>query len=126
MFVLTSALRAATPSETFSRDLMPVYSAFSDTQVASTITGKEFIVNLTIKHASVKWVIFSDAYLTVDKETKYQIGKWSFKPEVIQSVIGAEGAKCKVRLLITQVNLNDPKMPYVEAEILSIHLEENK
>ena len=126
LFLITSALRAATPSEPFSRDLMPVFSALSGGAVASTITGKEALVNLTIKHASAERIIFSDAYLAVDKETKYQIGKWRFKPGVIESVIGAEGAKCKVRLLITEVNLNDPKIPFVEAEILAINLADKK
>ena len=127
IFLLAApALRAATPSEPFCPDLMPVYSALSGTGAGSSLVGKELAANLTIKHASAKWVVFSDAYLAVDKETKYQIGKWSFKPEVIESVIGAENAKCNVRLLITGANANDPKMPFVEAEILAIRLEEKR
>ena len=126
LFLITSVLMAASPSGPFSQDLMPVFTALSGTEVASSIVGKELVANLTIKNASAKRVVFSDAYLAIDKETKYQIGKWSFKPEVIESVIGAEGAKCKVRLLITEVNLSDPKMPFVEADILAIDFADKK
>jgi hypothetical protein len=89
---------------------------------ASELEGKEFEANLTVKVATEKFLIFSDAYLQADEETKYQIGKWVFDPEQIAELKAQRGDVVTVKLKIKEIRIEAPyaDMPHFVATITSI------
>mgnify|MGYP006902134716 CR=1 FL=1 len=86
------------------------------------LEGKEFEIDLTIKHATEKFLVFSDAYLRIDEETRYQIGKWIFTAEQTQALDGKRGSVCRVRFEVEEVRTESPyaDMPHILAEIISL------
>lgn len=94
-----------------SPDLKPIQTALVSENDAPSLVGKEY---------SAKHLIFSDAYLPLDAETKYQIAKWVFSPESTKIYMGKKDVKCRVNFRVLSVNTEDKKMPYIVAEVSSI------
>jgi hypothetical protein len=103
-----------------SPDLKPIQAALISENDAPSLIGKEYTANLTLKFASSKHLIFSDANLPIDAETKYQIAKWIFTPDLAKNYIGKKDLKCAVSFRISGVNTDDKKMPYIVADVTAI------
>jgi hypothetical protein len=113
-------------SVTATKDLDPklliIFEQLQTDSEKSKLEGKEFEIDLTVKVASDRFLIFSDAYLQADEKTKYQIGKWIFTPEQTTNLGLKRGSDCRVRFKIEKV-MNEPPysdMPHFTAHILSI------
>ena len=115
-----SGMYAATATKDLDPKLLMMFEQFQSEK--SKLENKEFEIDLTVKVASDRFLIFSDAYLQVDEETKYQIGKWIFTPEQTTNLGLKRGSDCRVRFKIEKV-MNEPPysdMPHFSAHILSI------
>ena len=117
--LLVTPLGAAVPSAGFAPELRPLFEALLADDSASLI-GKEYLVPLRLKHVSDTHLIFADAYLRLDQNTTYQIGKWKFDAAVVSPFIGKEGQVVLVRFRPDAIHKEDPRMPYVAATILSL------
>ena len=119
---LVSILGAATPTEELNPKLLEIYEQMLDKAGQSGLEGKEFEIDLKIKHATDKFLVFYDAYIQIDEETSYQMGKWIFTPEQTKDLEVERGSICRVRFKIAEVRTKSPysDMPHILAEILSI------
>jgi len=79
-------------------------------------------VNLTLKVGTDRFLIFSDAYIRVDDETRYQIAKWIFTPDQTKGLEGKRGVTCAVTFRIEEIRTDVPykDMPHFVATILSL------
>lgn len=117
---LSVNLFGSSPSRDLSPDLKPIQTALISENEGRSLVGKEYTANLTLKFASSKHLIFSDAYLAADAETRYQIAKWIFNPDLVKSYIGKKDLKCTVSFRVSSVNTDDKRMPYITADITAI------
>ena len=126
--LLSDALFGATATEELNPELHRIFEKFQADPKDADLAGKEFEVDLTLKVASKKFLIFSDAYLQADEETKYQIGKWEFSPELTADLNAKRGDICRVRFKIDKVRTDPPysDMPHFTATIVSLAIAEKK
>ncbi|MEM1221331.1 MAG: hypothetical protein AAGH40_01100 [Verrucomicrobiota bacterium] len=118
-----TSLLAAIPTENLNPALLEIFEAIQSADKG--VEGKEYTINLTLKVGTEKFLIFSDAYLLNEKGgSKYQIGKWIFRPEQTEVLKGKNGSLCKVRFKIEELRTESPysQMPHVVAEIISIEV----
>jgi hypothetical protein len=115
-------LSAASPSEELNPTLLEIYQLMQSQSGQSNLIGQEFEVDLTIKHATDKFIVFLDAYLQVDEDTSYQIGKWIFTPEQIKVLKGTVPSPCRVRFKVEEVRTAPPysDMPHILARIITL------
>lgn len=124
--VLAIPLSAVVPTVEFSPKLQPLFDTLISDE-APTLVGKEYNIPLQIKQVSEQSLIFSDAYIQQDKETKYQFVKWKFEPEVIAPYLEKQGAVVLVSLRVEEINKHQADMPYIAATILELSAyKENK
>lgn len=126
--LLACDLFAATATEELDPQLLHIFEQMRIEAKAAELEEKEFEANLTVKVATEKFLIFSDAYLQADEETKYQIGKWKFDPEQIAELNAKRGDVVTVKLKIEEIRTQVPyaDMPHFIATILSIALSNNQ
>jgi len=115
-------LYAAEATKNLDPVLLKIFEQIKSEPQGSKLKGKEFETDLTIKIATDTFLVFSDAYLQVDAETKYQIGKWIFTPEQMNALNAKRGSVCHVKFKIEQVLVEAPysDMPHFTAHIQSI------
>ncbi|ADE53589.1 hypothetical protein Caka_0564 [Coraliomargarita akajimensis DSM 45221] len=122
IFLLVAALLCtATASANLNPALLGIAQALDEQD--SQITGKAYTADLTLKVATEKFLIFSDAYLpSKEEDSNYQIAKWIFTPEQTQPLKGKRGTTCRVRFKVEKLNTQAPysDMPHIVATILSI------
>lgn len=122
LFLLPVSVKAVLLDENTSPDLKEIYEVLIQGENVSTILNKEFSIALTLKHASERHLIFSDAYLKINEKEKYQIAKWIFSPEQTNKIIGKSGIKCEIKFRVTEVKQTGvyKNMPHVIAKIIEI------
>lgn len=105
-------------------DLIPVYESLASREPSANLVGKRLKLTLTLKHASDRYLLFSDTLIVVDKETKYYLIKWKFDPEDVKALVGKSNVRCKVTGRIIEVikGPTSPRMPYIVVELLSVEL----
>jgi len=116
-------LTSGAPTKELDPQLLEIYELMQSNDGKKELKDEEFEVDLTIKHATEKFLVFSDAYLQADEETKYQIGKWIFTPQQTKGLEGKRGMVCRVRFLVEEVRTElYPDMPHILAKIISLEL----
>ena len=118
----------STATKELAPQLLKIFESMQLGAEASELEKKEFESDLTVKVATEKFLIFSDAYLQADEETKYQIGKWIFDPKQIAALEVKRGDIVTVKFKIEDIRTKAPYtgMPHFVATIISIvpHQEE--
>jgi len=126
LLLIPLAANAAPGSATsqLNADLIPVYESLTGRARPANLVGKRVKLTLTLKHASDRYLLFSDTLIVVDRETRYYLIKWKFKPEDVASLVGKSNVKCKVTGRIVEVikGPTSPRMPYIVVELLSVEL----
>ncbi|WFB37588.1 hypothetical protein P3T73_07425 [Kiritimatiellota bacterium B12222] len=114
-------VEAVTPSKELDPVLLDLFEQGLLGPAPSEIEGQEFVAELTVRMVSDRFLVFSDAYVQIDEETKYQIGKWIFTPEQLASVPVKAGESYLVTFKIQKVMREEPyeDMPHFVALILS-------
>jgi len=122
ILIALGPLQGATPDKDLNPKLFPIYEEITTKGKDFGISGKEFEVDLILKFGSEKFLVFSDAYLLQDKDTKYQIAKWVFAPAIVSELNNEHALKCRVRFRIDQVVTEPPysEMPHVVATVLDL------
>ena len=120
--ILASGLFGATTTKELNPHLLDIFEQMKAEAKANELGEKEFEADLRVKVASKKFLIFSDAYLQADEETKYQIGKWIFTPDQVAGLEAKRGDIVTVKFKIDEVRTKAPyaDMPHFVATILSI------
>ena len=115
-----SFLGAAVPAENLHKDLGILFEKLLAQN--EDLVGKEYTMDLTLKIGSDRFLIFSDAYIQVDEETRYQIAKWKFTPDQTKGLEGKSGVMCRVTFEIEEVLMAGPysDMPHFIAKISSL------
>lgn len=118
------ALWAVEPTKNLDPQLSKLFAEIQARGETSKIKGKEFEAQLTLKYANEKFLIFEDAYIQQDAESRYQLGKWQFEPELVEGLGQHRGEEVKVRFRIEKIHTEPPysDMPFFDAKILSIEL----
>ena len=108
---------------TLDPDLVPVYERLGKPG-STSLLGMRLELTLNLKHASDKYLLFTDTQVVVDAETKYYLIKWKFKPDDVRAILGKSNVTCKVTGRIVGVidGPTSPRMPYVVVELLSVEL----
>jgi len=115
-----SFLGAAVPAENLHKDLVVLFEKMLAQN--EDLVGKEYTMDLTLKFGSDRFLIFSDAYIQADEETRYQIAKWKFTPDQTQGLEGKRGIPYRVTFTIEETFLEAPytDMPHFVAKISSL------
>ncbi|MDO6568837.1 hypothetical protein Q4561_17325 [Alteromonas sp. 1_MG-2023] len=120
--LLSNVALAINPDYKMNKELLPIYNALIAQDSNATLIGEEYSVELVLKHASEKHLIFRDAYIRLDEETKYQIAKWQFESHILDSIKDKYDVSCKVTFVIKSVENQgfNESMPHVVAQVLSV------
>lgn len=110
---------AVEPDENFNPALNEIYDSLTSRGDSSELIGRELTAELIVKHATSDHLVFQDAYLRLDADTRYQIAKWEFSPAVVEGIAGRRGAKVRVSFVIRDVRKTGAyeEMPHVIARI---------
>ena len=122
-FILIACdLCAATATKNLDPELQLIFEQMQLDAETSKLEGNVFEANLTAKVATEKFLIFSDAYLQADEETKYQIGKWIFTPDQITDLKVKRGDVLTVKFRIESIRSKShyADMPHFTATIISM------
>lgn len=103
-------------------ELSKILQLINEVPAASNLVGQEFELDLTVKHATEKFLVFSDAYVAAEGATRYQIAKWLFHPGLTAQAGIRPGNLCRVRFSVKEVVTGSPydDMPHFVAEVISI------
>lgn len=120
--VLMASLTAGAvePDRDFNPALQEIYDSLTSPGDSGELLGKEFTVELILKYASNDHLVFRDAFLRVDPDTKYQIARWEFSTEVVERITGRSGTKFRVKFVIREVKKTGvyEEMPHVIARVM--------
>jgi hypothetical protein len=105
-------------------DLVPIYESLMKEGRPTNLIGKRLNLTLTLKYASDRHLLFTDTQVVVDKDTKYYLVKWKFRPDDVQPLLGKSNVRCKVNGRIVEVikGPTSPGMPYIVVELMSVEL----
>lgn len=105
-------------------DLVPIYEKLMTEDQPTDLVGQRLELNLNLKHSSDRLLLFTDTQVAIDKDTKYYLIKWKFKPNDVKAIFGKSNVRCKVNGRIVEVIKGpmSPGMPYVVVELESIEL----
>jgi len=105
-------------------DLVPIYKSLIAEGQPTDLVGKPLKLTLNLKFSSDRHLLFSDTQIIVDKDTKYYLIKWKFRPVDIKALLGKSNVKCKVTGRIVEVinGMTSPRMPYIVVELASVEL----
>lgn len=122
LFIYSSDAFSLEPREDFNIALLEIYNSLASSGDSQELIGKEFTALLTLKFASEKYLIFSDTYIKTDDTESYQIAKWQFSSDVIQSAIGKSNVKLNVTFRVLNVRKEQPykDMPHITATVLKM------
>jgi len=103
--------------------LVPLYRQLMSGQNADLV-GKPLLLELRLKHASERFLLFDDTQVVVDSNTSYYLIRWQYEPEDIAGLIGKTAITCRVSGRIAQVIAvaNPPRMPYLVVRLQSVTL----
>ena len=115
-------LIGATATRELNPQLLQIFEQMHLEEEASKLKKKEFEANLTVRVATERFLVFSDAHLQMDEETMYQIGKWKFDPEQVAALDVKRGDIVTVKFKIQEIRTEAPyaDMPHFVATIMSI------
>lgn len=115
-------LHAASATKNLDPTLHIIFEQMQIDAKASNLEGKVFEANLTVKVATERFLIFSDAYLQADEETTYQIGKWMFPPDQVAELKLKRGNVLTVKFRIEAIRSKSQyaDMPHFTATIISM------
>lgn len=110
---------AVEPDKDFNPALREIYDSLTSRGDSNELIGRELTAELIVKYATRDHLVFQDAYLRLDKDTKYQIARWEFSPAVVEGIAGSRGAKVRVSFVIRDVRKTGAyeEMPHVIARI---------
>ncbi len=105
-------------------DLVPIYESLVAEGSSTELVGKRLELTLKLRHASDRYLLFTDTQVVVNKESKYYLIKWKFKPDQVKEILGKSNIVCRVKGRIVEVvkGATSPGMPYVIAELISVEL----
>jgi hypothetical protein len=105
-------------------DLVPIYESLTKEERPTNLVGKRLNLTLTLKYASDRHLLFTDTQVVIDKDTKYYLIKWKFRPDDVQALLGKSSVRCKVNGRIVEVikGPTSPGMPYIVVELMSVEL----
>jgi hypothetical protein len=105
-------------------DLMPIYESLMKEERPTNLVGKRLNLTLHLKYASDRHLLFTDTQVVIDKDTKYYLVKWKFKPDDVKALLGKSNVRCKVNGRIVEVikGPTSPGMPYIVVELMSVEL----
>ena len=103
-------------------DLVPLYDSLLAEGQGAELIGKPLQLRLNLKHASDRLLLFTDTQIVPDKDTRYYLIKWRFRPNNLSGLAGKRNVVCKVRGRIVEIvsGAPAPRMPYIIAELLSV------
>ncbi len=105
-------------------DLVPIYESLMAEGQPTNLVGKYLKLTLDLKYSSDRHLLFTDTQIIVDKNTKYYLIKWQFRPNDVKVLFGKSNVRCKVNGRIVEVikGASTPHMPYVVVELVSVEL----
>lgn len=105
-------------------DLVPIYERLVAEGQGSDLVGKRIELRLHLRHASERFLLFSDTRVVLGKDTKYYLIKWKFEPTEIENFIGKSDVTCNVSGRIVEVvsGAKASGMPYIIVELISLEL----
>jgi len=105
-------------------ELVPIYESLMTEGQQADLVGKRLNLRLNLKHASDRFLLFTDTQVVLDKDTKYYLIKWKFRSNDVKDFLGKTNVICKVKGSIVEVVMGatSPRMPYVVVELISIEL----
>lgn len=105
-------------------DLVPIYESLMAEGQPTNLVGKHLKLTLNLKYSSDRHLLFTDTQIIVDKNTKYYLIKWKFRPNDVKVLFGKSNVRCKVNGRIVEVikGATTPHMPYVVVELVSVEL----
>jgi len=77
-------------------DLVPIYEKLMTEDQPTDLVGQRLELNLNLKHSSDRLLLFTDTQVAIDKDTKYYLIKWKFKPNDVKALFGKSNVRCKV------------------------------
>lgn len=106
-------------------DLVPIYESLTAPGPATNLIGKRLELTLKLRHASDRYLLFTDTQIVVDKETRYYLMKWKFRPEDVKALLGKSNVMCKVKGTIVEVvkGPTSPRMPYLIVKLVSAEIQ---
>ncbi len=133
-------LHAADSTEGLAPPLREIYTQITSPEHGEELVGKTIETTLTLKYASEKFLIFSDAYVSNDKTSgtltvtkggqtavpnvtsSYQIAKWQFAPDLVTPYANYRDQRFDVKFRILEVRTEPPysDMPHILAEVISM------
>jgi len=122
LVILSANVLAISPDKNMNVELNGIYDSLTSKSDSTDLLNKEFKINLSLKFASEKYLIFHDAYIKTNDKEKYQIAKWQFQKETIKEIIGKDNIKCHVSFKIIKIQKNGPyeTMPHIVVQITNI------
>ena len=104
--------------------LVPIYESLVTDGQASKLVGKQLELNLSLKHASDRFLLFTDTQIVLDKNTKYYLIKWEYETNDIRELVGKSDVVCKVKGRIVDVvsGVKASGMPYIIVELISVEI----
>jgi len=107
-------------------DLKPIYERLIASNNPSEMVGEKIELDLSLKHASEKRLLFRSTHVIVDEKTKYYFIKWKFDPEKVRGLMGKSGVRCNIRGKIIEVIKGkiSPGMPYIVVQVESVQLKQ--
>ncbi len=105
-------------------NLIPLYEKLMTEGQPMDLVGQRLELSLNLKHSSDRLLLFTDTQVAIDRDTKYYLIKWKFKPNDVKAILGKSDVRCKVNGIIVEVikGAISPGMPYVIVELESVAL----
>ena len=113
---------AVSLAEEMDPKLSEIYTLLISAGDSKKLIDQEHTVELSLKFASEKYLIFHDAYVRLNELERYQIAKWEFSPEVTRGIADKAGVACEVTFMIREVKKTgaDKNMPHVVAAVSKV------
>lgn len=127
LFLSTFVKALAAPESAVSRlnpDLVPIYESLVTEGEGSKLVGKQLELSLSLKHASDRFLLFTDTQVVLDQNTKYYLIKWEYELNDIRELLGKTDVICKVKGRIVEVVSGErtSRMPYIIVKLVSVEL----
>ena len=105
-------------------ELIPIYEQLMTKGENASLIGQYVEAKLHLRHASERFLLFTDTQVVLDNGTNYYLIKWRFEPDDISDFIGKSDVICKVSGRVVEVvsGAKASGMPYVVVELLQLEL----
>jgi len=84
-------------------DLVSIYESLMAEGQPTNLVGKSLKLTLNLKYSSDRHLLFTDTQIIIDKNTRYYLVKWKFRPNDVKALFGKSNVKCKVNGRIVEV-----------------------